>query len=168
MTRRAGPPAGHRPPRARTVPAPEALELVRKGVALYNAGRRLSRQGAIERAAQGPHRSGLNPAAAQFWQAHEALETVWRQSAPPERSLWQGLIQAAAAMLHRERGNTHGLQVQGRAAIERLSIAAPANFPIETVQFVRGLAGCVNRGGPVPPMSLTSGVAGWRPPPRPT
>jgi len=102
---------------------------VRAGVAHYNAGR--------------------------FWQAHESLELVWRQSAPPERPLWQGLIQAAAAMLHRERGNRHGLRVQGGAAIEKLRAAPPPGFPVETVRFVRDLAACVAGGGPVPPMELT-------------
>jgi hypothetical protein len=115
-------------------------ESVRRGVALYNAGR--------------------------FWEAHEAFEIVWRQSAPPERSLWQGLIQAAAAMLHRERGNRHGLLVQGRAAAQRLGAPAPAGFPVETARFMRGLALCVEEGGPPPPMVCTpgpvSGQAGSR------
>ncbi|OYV66250.1 MAG: hypothetical protein B7Z72_11710 [Gemmatimonadetes bacterium 21-71-4] len=109
---------------------------VRRGVALYNAGH--------------------------FWQAHEALEVVWRQSVAPERSLWQGLIQAAAAMLHRDRGNRHGLLAQGRAAIERLRAPAPAAFPVETARFLQGLAACVEAGGPVPPMTLHIGAAGTR------
>jgi uncharacterized protein len=114
---------------------------VRLGVARYNAGR--------------------------FWQAHEALEMVWRQSVPPERPLWQGLIQAAAAMLHRERGNRHGLQAQGRAAVAKLRVPPPPGFPVETVRFVQGLAACVEAGGPVPPMTLTTGAARVRRP-RPT
>jgi uncharacterized protein len=116
-----------------------ALEHARRGVALYNAG--------------------------MFWQAHEALEIVWRQSQPPERSLWQGLIQAAAAMLHRERGNRHGLEVQGHAAMARLQGGAPDAFPVETVRFLQGLAACVDAGGPVPPMTLTCGGAGAPPTP---
>jgi uncharacterized protein len=133
MTARGGPPAGRGD--AGTGPG-EAQAYVRLGVALYNAGR--------------------------FWQAHEAFEFVWRQSAPPERPLWQGLIQAAAAMLHRERGNRHGLQVQGRAAIAKLEAPAPAGFPVETARFLQGLAACVEAGGPVPPMTLTIGAAGTR------
>jgi uncharacterized protein len=116
--------------------AGDPREDITRGVALYNAGR--------------------------FWQAHEALEIVWRQSVAPERSLWQGLIQAAAAMLHRERGNRHGLEAQGRAAIEKLRVSAPAGFPVETARFVQGLAACVDAGGPVPPMILIAGAAGAR------
>ena len=102
---------------------------VRAGVDHYNAGR--------------------------FWQAHESLEVVWRQAAPPERPLWQGLLQAAAAMLHRERGNRHGVEAQGRAALEKLRAPAPRGFPIETVRFLQELTACIEAGGPVPRMAFT-------------
>ena len=115
---------------------PDVAASVRAGVALFNAGR--------------------------FWQAHEALEVVWRQAAPPERSLWQGLILAAAAMLHRERGNRHGVEVQGRAAIAKLRGPSPDGFPVETVRFLQGLAACVEGGGPVPLMELIEASAGGR------
>jgi hypothetical protein len=104
--------------------------LVRTGVALYNAGR--------------------------YWEAHEALETVWRASRGPARPLWQGLIQAAAAMLHRERGNAHGLAVQGEAAVTKLSGERPPGFPIETVVFAERLARCVAGDGQPPPMELVA------------
>jgi len=89
-----------------------------------------------------------------FWEAHEALEVVWRAASGPERACWQGLILAAAAMLHRERGNRHGLVTQGALAIRKLSGAVPADFPVETARFVRELARCVEAGGPVPAMAL--------------
>jgi hypothetical protein len=109
---------------------------VARGVALYNAGR--------------------------YWDAHEALEVVWRTSGPPERGLLQGLILAAAAMLHRERGNRHGLLTQGRAAVQKLGLPAPASFPVETVRFVQALERCVEAGGPVPAMELRPGPAARR------
>jgi hypothetical protein len=97
-------------------------------VALYNAGR--------------------------FWEAHEALEVVWRATHPPERDCWQGLILAAAAMLHRERGNRHGLVTQGGLAIRKLDGPVPPGFPVETARFVQELRRCVEAGGPVPTMEL--------------
>jgi hypothetical protein len=109
---------------------------VARGVALYNQGR--------------------------YWDAHEALEAVWRGAVPPERDLWQGLIQTAAAMLHRERGNRHGLLTQGGAALEKLRREAPPGFPVETARFVQELQRCVEEGGPVPPMLLQSSPAGGR------
>jgi len=49
----------------------------------------------------------------EYWLAHEALETIWRsiirEGDPEAARVWQGLIQAAAALLHDERGNRHGV-----------------------------------------------------------
>lgn len=109
---------------------------VGRGVSLYNRGR--------------------------YWEAHEALEVVWRRAVPPERDVWQGLIQAAAAMLHRERGNRHGLLTQGAAAIQKLRRGAPPGFPVETARFVQELQRCVEEAGPVPPMLLQSSPAAAR------
>ena len=108
-------------------------EFVRRGVELFNAGR--------------------------YWEAHEALEVVWRRADAPERSLWQGLIQAAAALLHRERGNQHGVLVTGGAALDKLRANAPPGFPVETARFVRALADCLEAGGPAPPMECTPAPA---------
>ena len=43
-----------------------------------------------------------------FWDAHEALEEVWRPlpTSAPERRFYQGLILMAAACLHLERAKT--------------------------------------------------------------
>ena len=92
--------------------------------------------------------------AGSFWEAHEALEVVWRAAVPPARDCWQGLILAAAAMLHRERGNRHGLLTQGALAIRKLDGPVPPGFPVETVRFVQGLRRCVEADGPVPVMEL--------------
>ena len=130
--------AARRPGRPRPGSAAGIADPVRLGVALYNAGR--------------------------FWEAHEALESVWRGAAGAERPVWQGLIQAAAAMLHRERGNAHGLRVQGRAAVEKLAGPRPDGFPVETVRFVQALVACVEAGGPVPPMEMAEPPDGRRAP----
>ena len=43
-----------------------------------------------------------------FYQAHEVLEDVWRESRGPERKLLQAVIQAAVALHHHSRGNAVG------------------------------------------------------------
>ena len=43
-----------------------------------------------------------------FYEAHEVLEDVWRESRGPERKLLQAVIQAAVALHHHSRGNAAG------------------------------------------------------------
>ncbi len=84
-----------------------------------------------------------------YWAAHEALETVWRSiisdgDAAGAR-VWQGLIQAAAALLHQQRGNSHGVATVGRGALEKLAGRQRPDVEVETVRFraqlERALAG---------------------------
>jgi DUF309 family protein family protein len=82
----------------------------------------------------------------EFWLAHEALETVWRSIIKEDEArVWQGLIQAAAALLHRARGNRHGIVVVGAAALEKLAGPQQPEIEFDTVQFraqlARALAG---------------------------
>jgi len=84
--------------------------------------------------------------AGEYWFAHEALETVWRSIIKEDEArVWQGLIQAAAALLHRARGNRHGTVVVGAAALEKLAGPQQPEIEFETVQFrahlARALAG---------------------------
>ena len=82
----------------------------------------------------------------EYWLAHEALETVWRSIIKEDQArVLQGLIQAAAALLHKSRGNRHGTVVVGAAALERLAGPQRADVEFETVSFrahlARALAG---------------------------
>ncbi len=82
--------------------------------------------------------------AGEYWLAHEALETVWRSiisdgDAAAAR-VWQGLIQAAAALLHQRRGNRHGVAVVGESALEKLAGPQRPDVEVETVRFREQLA----------------------------
>jgi len=72
-----------------------------------------------------------------YWLAHEALETVWRSiiKESEEARVWQGLIQAAAAMLHRQRGNRHGIVKLGAAALAKLGGPQRPEIEFDTVTF---------------------------------
>ena len=71
-----------------------------------------------------------------YWEAHEALETVWRSIIEtPGATVMQGLIQAAAALLHQARGNAHGVAVVGRAALEKLAGPQRPDIEFETERF---------------------------------
>jgi uncharacterized protein len=56
-----------------------------------------------------------------FFDAHEVWEDLWRDCAAPDRRFYQGLIQAAVALYHFERGNRTGaarLYASGRRYME--------------------------------------------------
>lgn len=95
----------------------------------------------------------------EFWLAHEALETVWRSIIDErERSVWQGLIQAAAALLHRERGNRHGVVVVGAAALERLAGPQHPAVEFDTVPFRAQLARALAGEGDLPRLEFRADV----------
>ena len=91
--------------------------------------------------------------AGEYWLAHEALETVWRSIiSDGDRDaarVWQGLIQAAAALLHQRNRNPHGVTVVGDAALDKLAGAQRSDVEFETVEFraqlARALQGGVER-----------------------
>lgn len=45
---------------------------------------------------------------AEFFEAHEILEDVWRECQDPEKKFLQALIQSAVALHHHSRGNLAG------------------------------------------------------------
>lgn len=81
--------------------------------------------------------------AGEYWLAHEALETIWRSiisdGDKDTARVWQGLIQGAAALLHRQRGNQHGVLVLGDAALDKLAGPQRSDIEFETVNFRQGL-----------------------------
>jgi uncharacterized protein len=57
-----------------------------------------------------------------FFEAHEVWEEIWKQAEGEEKIFYQGLIQAAAALVHAQRGNCHGavsLYLKSRSKLER-------------------------------------------------
>jgi len=59
--------------------------------------------------------------AGRYFESHEVLEKVWLQAEGEEKTVLQGLIQAAAALLHLERGNLVGARSLMRKSRERLA-----------------------------------------------
>lgn len=95
--------------------------------------------------------------AGEYWLAHEALETLWRSIIDDgERRAWQGMIQAAAALLHRGRGNRHGTVVVGAAALEKLSGPQHPAVEFDTLQFRAALARALAGEGDPPRLEFRS------------
>ena len=58
---------------------------------------------------------------AEFFDAHEALEDVWRAAPPENKKFLQGLIQVAVAFHHYSTGNRVGMRSVLERAIKNLA-----------------------------------------------
>lgn len=61
--------------------------------------------------------------AGKFFECHEVWEIAWKQAQGEPRAFFQGLIQAAVAILHAERGNRRGaisVYAKARARLDLL------------------------------------------------
>ena len=65
-----------------------------------------------------------------FFESHETLEDLWMVTPWPERQLFQGIIQLAAAFVHLVRGEYPGVIKLLEASTEKLREFAPARFGI--------------------------------------
>ena len=74
------------------------LQQYREGIRLFNAG--------------------------EFWHAHEQWEACWLEATEPDKTFYQGIIQAAAALVHWQKGNPRGLLLNWRKARSKL-VALP-------------------------------------------
>jgi hypothetical protein len=96
-------------PRARCDdPAPEAL---RRGIEQFNAG--------------------------EFFEQHETLETLWRDTRTPIRALYHGILQVGVGFHHWRNGNHHGASVLLEEGIARLRPFAPSCHGVDVAGLIR-------------------------------
>ena len=77
-----------------------------------------------------------------FFEAHEAWEALWMDTAGPDRTFYQGLIQAAVGLCHFCNGNVRGavkLYHSGRAYIEPLG---SPYWGLDTARFWEEMGRC--------------------------
>lgn len=108
-----------------------SADLYAEGIALFNDGR--------------------------FFECHEAWEEVWKRSRGEEKRFYQGLIQAAVAILHAQRGNRDGarrLYEKARAKLDPLPAEhagiALGRFREDLKQYFKIVLG-QHRASPPPP-----------------
>ena len=65
--------------------------------------------------------------AGEFWHAHEQWEICWRTATEPEATFYKGIIQAAAALVHWQKGNRRGLRRNWEKGRPKL-VALPASL----------------------------------------
>lgn len=75
-----------------------------------------------------------------YWfESHETLEDLWQVTPLPERDLFQGIIQAAAALVHFARGEYPGTLKLFDSALDKLRQFEPERLGIEVLSFVSDL-----------------------------
>jgi predicted metal-dependent hydrolase len=85
-------------------------EMFQRGIDLFNAGR--------------------------FFEAHEAWEQAWLRTSGQEKLFYQAMIQAAAAILHVQRGNLFGARTLWQKAGGKLA-RSPADYRLIAVDDLR-------------------------------
>lgn len=71
-----------------------------------------------------------------FWDCHESLETVWRQTPYPLRLFYHAIIKAAVGFHHLGRHNRHGARSKLADAVELLGLFQPAFMGVRTDQLL--------------------------------
>ncbi|HVN88854.1 MAG TPA: DUF309 domain-containing protein [Candidatus Binataceae bacterium] len=82
--------------------------------------------------------------AGRYFESHEVLEKVWLQAEGEEKTVLQGLIQAAAALLHLERGNLVGARSLMRKSRVNLVSDSRLSIGLSLVGFSRALEMCIS------------------------
>ena len=77
-----------------------------------------------------------------FFESHETLEDLWMVTPLPERTLFQGIIQLAAAFVHVARGDYEGTFKLLDAAREKLQEFAPAALGIDVAALLPEIERC--------------------------
>jgi predicted metal-dependent hydrolase len=108
------------------------LECFERGIDLFNEGR--------------------------FFECHEAWEEVWKRSDGDAKLFYQGLIQAAVAILHAQRGNLEGARSLYEKASAKLDPIPPeymglaiADLRLELSKFIKIATGSKGLPPPAPP-----------------
>ena len=92
---------------------------------------------------------------AEFYDAHEVLEDVWRPLAGEQRVFLQGLIQVAVALHHHSTGNVVGARSLLRRAAKNLSRCPEVYCDLELPEFRISLETwqvALDEGQPTPPL----------------
>jgi uncharacterized protein len=75
-----------------------------------------------------------------FFEAHEALEDVWRAAPQPEKKFLQGLIQVAVALHHYGKGNLAGARSVLRRAFRNISLYPEGFGGIHSAALLHSIA----------------------------
>ncbi|NJN17873.1 MAG: DUF309 domain-containing protein [Oscillochloris sp.] len=92
--------------------------------------------------------------AGKFWHAHEAWEHCWLAAEGDQAAFYQGLIQAAAALVKWQQGNRRGLLLNWAKGRGRLAPLLPAYAGIDLLRLCTHMDGMVAGTLATPPIPL--------------
>jgi predicted metal-dependent hydrolase len=90
---------------------------------------------------------------AEFFDAHEVLEDIWRAAPQEEKKFLQGIIQVAVALYHHGNGNSIGACSVLRRAFRNLSRYPEGYGGIQLADLLRSVSAwqrAMDEGKPVP------------------
>jgi len=73
----------------------------------------------------------------EFFEQHETLETLWRETRAPVRGLYHGILQIGVGFHHWRNGNHHGASVLLEEGIARLGSFAPVCQGVDVASLIR-------------------------------
>ncbi|MEX2046343.1 MAG: DUF309 domain-containing protein [Chloroflexota bacterium] len=76
--------------------------------------------------------------AGEFFEQHETLELLWRDTRTPVRGLYHGILQVGVGFHHWRNGNFHGASTLLEEGIERLRPFAPRCQGVEVGTLIAG------------------------------
>jgi uncharacterized protein len=74
--------------------------------------------------------------AGEFFEQHETLEILWRETSAPVRGLYHGILQVGVGLHHWRRQNYHGAAVLLEEGIERLRPFAPSCQTVDVAALI--------------------------------
>jgi hypothetical protein len=77
-----------------------------------------------------------------FFEAHEAWEALWMDTAGPDKRFYQGLIQAAVALCHFCNGNVRGAAKLYHSSRDYMSRYGERHLGLDVAGFWRAMEGC--------------------------
>jgi uncharacterized protein len=91
----------------------------------------------------------------EFFEAHEALEDVWRAAPAEQKKFFQGLVQVAVAFHHFSTGNHVGMRSVMKRAMRNLDGCQENLHSINVESLLQSMArwlDALDSGNPVPPL----------------
>ena len=77
-----------------------------------------------------------------FFESHEVLEDLWQETEGTSRKFYQGLIQAAVALLHFGNGNLGGARKVYTSSRKYLEPYAPLYEGLDVTKFLNDMQAC--------------------------